>query len=67
MRTIILALALALCGLAIPVAGQAEILAMANYESRPGDSLKDLKMPFRAQSMLNTTTENSDFSRTGSS
>ena len=35
--------------LAVPVAGQAEILAMMNYESKPDDSLKDLKMPFGTQ------------------
>jgi hypothetical protein len=40
---------LALCVLVIPLAGQAEILAMANYESKPDDSLKDLKMPFGTQ------------------
>ena len=35
-----------LIALIIPLAGQAEILALANYESKPDDSLKDLKMPF---------------------
>lgn len=34
------------CMLLSPLASQAEILAMANYESKPDDSLKDLKMPF---------------------
>ena len=42
-------LVLAFCTLALPLAGQAEILAMANYESKPDDSLKDLKMPFGTQ------------------
>jgi len=42
-------LVLAVCILMIPLAGQAEILAMANYESKPDDSLKDLKMPFGTQ------------------
>ncbi len=32
--------------LLIPLAGNAEILAMLNYESKPNDSLKELKMPF---------------------
>jgi len=32
-----------------PVAAGAEILAMMNYESKPNDSLKDLKMPFGTQ------------------
>ncbi len=41
--------ALAFCIAFIPLAGQAEILAMANYESKPDDSLKDLKMPFGTQ------------------
>jgi DNA-binding beta-propeller fold protein YncE len=40
---------LTLCVCVIPLAGQAEILAMANYESKPDDSLKELKMPFGAQ------------------
>lgn len=35
--------------LAVPAAGQAEILAIMNYESKPDDSLKDLKMPFGTQ------------------
>jgi DNA-binding beta-propeller fold protein YncE len=48
MRKIVLIAALYV--LAIPLAGQAEILAMSNYESKPDDSLKDLKMPFGAQS-----------------
>lgn len=44
MKKIMLILA---CGvLVIPLAGQAEILAMSNYESKPDDSLKELKMPF---------------------
>ena len=30
----------------MPLTGGAEILAMLNYESKPDDSLKDLKMPF---------------------
>jgi DNA-binding beta-propeller fold protein YncE len=34
------------CCLVMPLGAQAEILAMANYESKPDDSLKDLKMPF---------------------
>lgn len=34
---------------AIPISTQAEILAMANYESKPDASLKDLKMPFGTQ------------------
>ena len=33
----------------LPVAGDAEILAMLNYESKPNESLKDLKLPFGAQ------------------
>ena len=32
-----------------PLVAQAEILAMMNYESKPDDSLKDLKMPFGTQ------------------
>jgi DNA-binding beta-propeller fold protein YncE len=40
---------LTLCVFLTPLAGQAEILAMANYESKPDDSLKELKMPFGAQ------------------
>jgi len=40
---------LAFCLWALPLAGQEEILAMANYESKPDDSLKDLKMPFGTQ------------------
>jgi len=39
-------LVLVFCMLAIPLASQAEILAMSNYESKPDDSLKELKMPF---------------------
>lgn len=39
-----------LSGLALlPLAGHTEILALLNYESKPTDSLKDLKMPFGAQ------------------
>jgi hypothetical protein len=41
--------ALAICLLAVPFASQAEILAIANYESKPDDSLKELKMPFGAK------------------
>jgi len=37
------------CLMLIPLAGSAEILAMLNYESKPNDSLKDLKMPFGTQ------------------
>lgn len=39
-----------LLGLAasIPVTASAEILALLNYESKPDDSLKELKMPFGA-------------------
>jgi len=40
------AIALLSLTLVLPLAAQAEILAMANYESKPDDSLKDLKMPF---------------------
>lgn len=32
--------------LLIPLASNAEILALLNYESKPNDSLKELKMPF---------------------
>ena len=35
--------------LLIPLSGSAEILALLNYESKPNDSLKDLKMPFGTQ------------------
>lgn len=35
--------------LLIPLSGGAEILALLNYESKPNDSLKDLKMPFGTQ------------------
>ena len=35
--------------LIIPLSSNAEILALANYESKPNDSLKDLKMPFGTQ------------------
>jgi DNA-binding beta-propeller fold protein YncE len=41
--------AIAFSTLLISLAGQAEILAMANYESKPDDSLKELKMPFGTQ------------------
>ncbi len=34
------------CLVLMPLTGGAEILAMLNYESKPDDSLKDLKMPF---------------------
>ena len=37
------------CIVLFPLAGGAEILAMLNYESKPNDSLKDLKMPFGTQ------------------
>lgn len=43
MRNIFIAL---LIILTYSVSAQAEILALANYESKPDDSLKDLKMPF---------------------
>lgn len=36
--------------LAVPLGGQAEILAAANYETKPDDSLKELKLPFGTQS-----------------
>ena len=45
MRNIIITL---LMMLIYSVSVQAEILALANYESKPDDSLKDLKMPFGA-------------------
>ncbi len=35
--------------LMIPLSSNAEILALANYETKPNDSLKDLKMPFGTQ------------------
>lgn len=35
--------------LLIPLSSNAEILALLNYESKPNDSLKDLKMPFGTQ------------------
>jgi hypothetical protein len=35
--------------LLIPLSGGAEILALLNYESKPNESLKDLKMPFGTQ------------------
>jgi DNA-binding beta-propeller fold protein YncE len=37
------------CIVLFPLAGSAEILAMLNYESKPNDSLKELKMPFGTQ------------------
>ncbi len=37
------------CVLLVPAICSAEILAMMNYESKPDDSLKELKMPFGAQ------------------
>jgi DNA-binding beta-propeller fold protein YncE len=37
------------CIALFPLAGAAEILAMLNYESKPNESLKDLKMPFGTQ------------------
>jgi hypothetical protein len=45
MRNIIITL---LMMLIYSMSVQAEILALANYESKPDDSLKDLKMPFGA-------------------
>lgn len=47
MKVIIYLLAAIL--LAIPLAGHSEILAAANYESKPDESLKELKMPFGSQ------------------
>ena len=38
----------AICLLAAPIAGRPEILAIANYESKPEESLKELKLPFGA-------------------
>ncbi len=35
--------------LLIPLSSNAEILALANYETKPNESLKDLKMPFGTQ------------------
>lgn len=35
--------------LLIPLGSSAEILALLNYESKPNESLKDLKMPFGTQ------------------
>lgn len=35
--------------LLIPLSSSAEILALLNYESKPNESLKDLKMPFGTQ------------------
>lgn len=46
---LIKSLILALFLIVNPFTAQAEILAMANYESKPDDSLKALKMPFGAQ------------------
>jgi DNA-binding beta-propeller fold protein YncE len=37
------------CALFVPFTSNAEILALLNYESKPNDSLKDLKMPFGTQ------------------
>lgn len=37
-----------ICLLAAPIASRAEILAIANYESKPDESLKELKLPFGA-------------------
>ncbi len=34
------------CACWLPLASSAEILAMLNYESKPNESLKDLKLPF---------------------
>ncbi|MCH8221093.1 MAG: YncE family protein [Proteobacteria bacterium] len=45
-KIMIFAMALALW---LPIAGDAEILAMLNYESKPNESLKDLKLPFGVQ------------------
>lgn len=45
-KIMVFAMALALW---LPIAGDAEILAMLNYESKPNESLKDLKLPFGAQ------------------
>lgn len=44
-----LILQLAALALLCPLAGHAEILAIMNYESKPDDSLKELKMPFGTQ------------------
>jgi hypothetical protein len=35
--------------LLIPLSSGAEILALINYESKPNETLKDLKMPFGTQ------------------
>ncbi len=35
--------------LLIPLSSNAEILALVNYETKPNESLKDLKMPFGTQ------------------
>ena len=45
----VLILLLAGYGVLLPLVGQAEILAMLNYETKPNDSLKELKMPFGSQ------------------
>ena len=37
------------CALWLPVTADAEILAMLNYESKPNESLKELKLPFGTQ------------------
>ena len=37
------------CAFLAPLTGNAEILALLNYESKPNESLKDLKMPFGTQ------------------
>lgn len=37
------------CAILTPLSSYAEILALLNYESKPNDSLKDLKMPFGTQ------------------
>jgi len=37
------------CTLLLPAVSTAEILAMLNYESKPDESLKELKMPFGAK------------------
>ena len=42
-------LAAALLSVVLSFTCQAEILAMLNYESKPNDALKDLKLPFGAQ------------------
>ena len=37
------------CAFLAPLSSSAEILALLNYESKPNESLKDLKMPFGTQ------------------